>query len=350
MKGMRPIRRSVSLTLLALVGTGVLVDPASAAPRIVFSRDSGGDAELVSVRASGGDAQLLTSNKNDDLSPAVSPDGRWVAFTRYFGFTGGRALYVMRSDGSGIRQVTEPDQLHADLDPTWSPDGKKLAFTRVTRQNPDATSSSDPRQIFRVNIDGSNLMALTPDAQQRGEPAWAPDGEWIFYQDGLFSGFDILRMKPDGTKKKRLTDSTRRKWFSQPAWHPDGDRLVFVKRIIDGEFSSRTRLCVMHEDGGKRGCVARAGQQPSWSSDGSKVIFKRGGGRIVKKKIGGDSSVVVRQMGAVNNPVWLDRRGEVHRRLGRVQPRRQGPRLVGRRHERSGGLRCSCPRANLMRQ
>ena len=73
--------------------------------------------------------------------PVYSPDGQWLAFTSNRG--GNWDLYVMRPDGTGLRQVTS----HAGKDDhaAWSPDSRELAFVSTRDGGYD---------IYRVRLTG----------------------------------------------------------------------------------------------------------------------------------------------------------------------------------------------------
>jgi TolB protein len=272
---------------------------------LAFSLVRERNQEIVSIRPDGTKMKVLTDHPHMDASPAWSPDGRRIAFSRWFDRNEGAAIFVMAADGSGLRQVTGRSPLHYDLHPTWSPDGEKLAFSRVTRRGPTRSSSDDPKQIFRINLDGSQEKALTGRKNRRDTPAWAPDGEWILYGS---DDFNIYRMKPDGSRKKRLATATNRIWYSSPDWSPDGDRFAFAKSIIKSEYSGETKICIMHEDGGTHRCVVKSGYSPRWSPDGRKIAFLRGRGTIVKKPVaGGTSSVVFQKQGTVRDLSWQPR-------------------------------------------
>jgi dipeptidyl aminopeptidase/acylaminoacyl peptidase len=95
------------------------------------------DTEVYEFPVAGGEARALTSRKGPDNSPAVSPDGRHIAYLgydeRYQGYQVTR-LYVMDRDGGGSRVLT------ADLDrdaesPRWSADGGGIIFSYVDHGN-----------------------------------------------------------------------------------------------------------------------------------------------------------------------------------------------------------------------
>ena len=88
------------------------------------------NSEIHALSIPGGVLTTLTQRNGPDRSPAVSPDGRQIAYLgfddRYQGYQVTR-LYVMNRDGSGSRVVTAA--LDRDVeDPIWSPDGSGLFF------------------------------------------------------------------------------------------------------------------------------------------------------------------------------------------------------------------------------
>ena len=76
------------------------------------------------MNADGSNERRLTNNTLMDIRPAVSPNGKQIAFvsTR----TGNYDIFVMNIDGSGLRQVTGSEE--RDDYPTWHPNGRQLAF------------------------------------------------------------------------------------------------------------------------------------------------------------------------------------------------------------------------------
>ena len=88
------------------------------------------DSEIYEVAVAGGPVRALTARHGPDHSPAVSPDGKLIAYTgyddRYQGYQVTR-LYLMNRDGSGSRLVS--GKLDRDVgNPVWSRDGKGLYF------------------------------------------------------------------------------------------------------------------------------------------------------------------------------------------------------------------------------
>jgi TolB protein len=103
----------------------------------------------------------VLSDHDTDTAPAVSPDGKQIAFMSRR--DGNWNIYVVNSDGTGLRQLTD-DPANDGL-PTWSPDGKVIAFVS-DRGGPWAVwavlpGGSGKRQLF--------TMEGTPDGFVAGE-------------------------------------------------------------------------------------------------------------------------------------------------------------------------------------
>jgi len=104
----------------------------------------------------------------EDYSPAVSPDGPWLALARdYFDtrWTPGRQLWIMEWKDSSFQQLTQsPDYGVSSIH--WSSDGARLVFMRFHETNP-----SDPPEIWIMNADGSNAHSLVTGGFL---PQWLP--------------------------------------------------------------------------------------------------------------------------------------------------------------------------------
>jgi acylaminoacyl-peptidase len=95
------------------------------------------DTEIYELSLADGALRALTDRRGPDFAPAVSPDGRSIAYLgfdeRYQGYQV-RRLYVMNRDGSGSRSLGADFDRDAS-DPDWSGDGKGLFFSTADRGN-----------------------------------------------------------------------------------------------------------------------------------------------------------------------------------------------------------------------
>ena len=105
----------------------------------------------------------------EDASPTYSPDGLWIAFTRKYlegyRWTPGRQLWLMRSDGTQARQITQDSQFnHFSI--SWSPDSTRIAFVRA-----DQDDLASPPAIWLFDLVSDELRFLQSGGYH---PQWLP--------------------------------------------------------------------------------------------------------------------------------------------------------------------------------
>ncbi len=233
--------------------------------QIAFSSDrDGGAAEIYLMRADGKKQTRLTTNTEQDYSPAWSPDRRRIAFVSRAedgGFDGN--IFVMNADGTGLMQLTT-DPLHEEH-PDWSPDGSKIAFSR-------------DGQIIVMNADGSNQTPVPHELNDSdSDPDWSPDGtRFVFTRDrGRTQTESIWVMNVDGSGAVQLTESNFHDGGA--SWSPDGSKIAFISDRPAGRY----QIWVMNADGSGQTAVPVAvlpNSAPTWSLDGSKLAFSAFGG------------------------------------------------------------------------
>lgn len=118
----------------------------------------------------------LPGDQRDEMEPSISPDGTAVAF---IGNVGGQALLeVARLDGSMRHTVADSAEFAS---PAWTPDGKSLVFTRDVPGGPSGPQYHS--RIWKVGVDGTGLTQLTfadyPEVDVN--PALSRDGTTILF-------------------------------------------------------------------------------------------------------------------------------------------------------------------------
>ena len=87
-------------------------------------------------------------------------------------------LYVLEMASKKVTQVTSGD--YDDLEPAWSPDGRFLAFTSNRTKDADANYNTDIWVVAADNPDkGASLVHVTTNPGADHSPTWSPDGKWI---------------------------------------------------------------------------------------------------------------------------------------------------------------------------
>lgn len=110
-----------------------------------------------------------------DLTPALSPNGQWVAFSRKDQQTKAFNLWKIKTTGGGAVQLTNTLSV-ADFYPRWSPDGKWITFDREFASIPGL---APPHAIYKVKDNGDSLQAVyLPDTSTTiaATPAYSADG------------------------------------------------------------------------------------------------------------------------------------------------------------------------------
>ncbi|GAB4457180.1 MAG: hypothetical protein Kow0031_38150 [Anaerolineae bacterium] len=134
----------------------------------VQATETGFAVHLLKASPEGGDLVNLsgTGEPVEDSSPAWSPDGEWVAFTRKVaGAAMGKQVWLMRPDGSQARYLTNDTNLHHGL-PRWSPDGQWLVFQRFPLKEIDGANS-----LWLLNVESGETRPLVENGNR---PTWLP--------------------------------------------------------------------------------------------------------------------------------------------------------------------------------
>ncbi len=298
---------------------------ARAADRVLISRLGPTKAALFISQADGSGERPLLATTSLDYDPAWSPKGGWIAFTSER--NGSADLYRIHADGTGLQRLT--DNPAYDDQAAFSPDEKQIVFV--------SSRADGYANLWLLDLASGKQRALTTGQGGDFRPAWSPDGQWIAFSSDRDSDLPnakgrwerlhiagIFLIRPDGSGLKRLTPRDEN-FCGSPKWSADSKSLIaycmkgqdtWENRVGNDPSESELRQIdiatgatkalaagpglkeapspltggagYLRRDGadqgiwyagGKRGPKGADVRVPSWSPDGSRVVYSRFSGR-----------------------------------------------------------------------
>ena len=229
MTGLQPRTAGILLStaLVVCLSTARADGSATSEPAglLLYSAELSGKAQLFTVRPDGTGRRQLTRGPTEALNAEWSPGGRSIVFERFVQAEERAAVMLMSADGSGIRELTPAGY---QGDPSFTPEGSSIVFTRDPIPGDNG--------IWLLRTDGSGLRRLTrnPFSCCDEGAAVSPDGKTVTFARGrrLNGQRALFAVGIDGGGLKRLTP-----WQLGPprhAWSPDGQRIVITLEREDG--------------------------------------------------------------------------------------------------------------------
>ena len=207
--------------------------------QLAFVSSRSGQADIWVLDLSTKKLRNLTNHLGGDFRPAWSPNGEWIAFSSdrdsrkpLFGFAvlHSTEIFVIRSDGSGLRKVTNHDAFAGS--PTWSADGKRLVFYVANMTEVEHIRSPlrvrGVTQLVEVHLVTGGEQTLTTGAGEKWSPHWLPgagakEGRIAYVSGGPNGGVEFVSGPPGARGEAR-----------SPGWSPDGRRMVFHRDVGSG--------------------------------------------------------------------------------------------------------------------
>jgi len=308
----------VSLFAFALASSS---SPCLAAERILMDRLGPTQATLFISNADGSGERSLAQSDSLDYNPSWSPQGDWITFTSER--AGSADLFRIHPDGSALEQLTDDPAF--DDQGAFSPDGKRIVFV--------STRAAGRANLWILDIASRKATALTSGDGGDFRPSWSPDGKWIAFSSDRGSDLppaqgrwerlqlaDVYLIHPDGTGLKRI--SKHGGFCGSPKWTRDSHAVIaycmtaeetytYRSAIRDGDdqlleidIENKTTTIVPAGPGvkmmptilrrgeiaylrrdktakgvfygmGTRGPEGADLRTPSWSPDGSQVVYSR---------------------------------------------------------------------------
>ena len=183
-------------------------------------------------------------------------------------------IWLMKPDGSDAHQVGPADA----TGPAWSPDATQILYTAAAPQNDSYISD----QLYVMNANGSNRRPLMPSAGGEfhgiwsdGDFHWSPDGKQVVFSYGQYMSADVGIASADGSDEHLVPNTGG---GGEASFSPDGGYIVFDGNggyAVTHSDPAKSGLYVIKPDGtGLRELTFGGGvEDPSWSPDGTRIIY-----------------------------------------------------------------------------
>ncbi len=212
----------------------------------------------------------LTALPGVERYPALSPDGRFIAFSWDGDGLKNEDIYVKQTIESDTVRITSHPS--TDRQPVWSPDGHQIAFLR---------DSDPPGGLAHLMIIPALGGIEREVARVDGGLDWSPDGKYLAVTglasiDGKKSRMGIHLISVDGQEQRRITEPEKDgfPFDSGPRFSPDGRSLAFLRWRSDAD----SDIFIVDLAGGgvtqvtsDRKAISSTSLQ--WTPDGETLLF-----------------------------------------------------------------------------
>lgn len=264
--------------------------------------------------------------------PSWSRNGRSIIFDQR------RQLMAINAYGSELRRIALPTKygyLHCSV----SPDGNRVVYrdvnsvkTKRARSRKIRDNIEERFHIHTLDLREFSKKQITNDLFDNENPSWSPDGKTIVFSRGYVARgysstflppykrsdesipFNIWTINLDETGERRITNS--KDFEYNPSWSPCGKKIALDNLydifVIDVDGEGRKRLTFDETEDS----YDRINNQPSFSTDGSKIIFSKNRLRLgsdlwVMNSDGSNQTRLTNDDNIYGSPVWSPRGDEI---------------------------------------
>lgn len=258
--------------------------------KIAFVGEDGSFKDAYIADFDGHNPKKVTDERSVTVSPRLSPDGRYLAYTSYR--SGRPHLYIKDLASGSTRKIAGHPGLN--ISPAWHPGGGKLAVSLSKDGTPD---------IYLVDVQGKVLERLTSGLGVKVSPTWSPDGNRIAFVSDQTGSPQIYVLDLTSGSLRRLT--YQGDYNTDPQWSPRGDLIAYVSR-----FGGLFQIYTIAPSGGTPTQLTSSGsnENPTWSPDGRLIQFVSN--RMGKKALfvmlanGTGQRILLKHRGPVSTPSW----------------------------------------------
>jgi TolB protein len=198
-----------------------------------------------------GQRELVGDFPNMTFAPRFSPDGQRVVMS--LGTPdGSSSIYEMDLRTRQSRRLTQSNGI--DTGPSYSPDGRQVVFE---------SDREGSQQLYVMNSDGSGVRRISVGGDGRySTPVWSPRGDYIAFTKQTSGRFLIGVMRPDGTGERVLTEGYHNEG---PTWAPNGRVLMFFRESQGATGGPRIHSVDLTGYNERQVATPSFGSDPAWS-------------------------------------------------------------------------------------
>jgi Tol biopolymer transport system component len=239
--------------------------------QIAFVRHTGADITILTIPALGGTERKLYSGTSAFFSLyefgnalSWSPDGKYLAFSGQPGPRQANGIFLLSIETLEARQLTTPPEgFLGDSTPALSPDGKLLAFVRG--------ASSRDVELYVMPASGGEPKRLTFDNRSVRSLAWTGDSQWMVFAS-WFRGLRLWKLAASGGTPQPL--DIGQDFASTVAVSRTGDRLAYSQEFRDTNIWHLDLQDAKPKAApNKLIASTRADFSPQYSPDGKRIAF-----------------------------------------------------------------------------
>jgi Tol biopolymer transport system component len=256
---------------------------------VIGDKNGSGGAECLFVlNVQDGSRRLLTSppmTAIGDGSPAVSPDGKTVAFVRRATSYGLGDLFLVPLEGGQPRRMTSDN---ADMNgAAWTTDGREIIFS---------SNRGGSHRLWQVDVATAHITPFAASGLNSLRPATDPTGNRLIYTEWT-TNTNIWRVDLSGppSRRKGLPWIASTLHQDSPQYSPDGRHVAFIS-----DRSGFWELWMADSDGeNMRQLTHFGGPQagsPQWSPDSQEIAFDLRGDGVSKIFLVDISTDTIRQI------------------------------------------------------
>lgn len=201
---------------------------------IALSMDVNGNLDIGVVSADGGTVRRITRHAQVDVEPAWSADGKSLFFVS----ARSRGFRIFRQSLAD----TIAEEITTGIQPAVSPDGRWLAYVDAVR----GRQGSGGLRVRALDGGAEPRLVRYEETEYRMKPAWTADGAAILYVSDERGSNDVVSIPLTGGEPVRITADTMHEFSPSPS--PDGMRFAFV--------SNRTGPTTLYTSGIAGGPIA----------------------------------------------------------------------------------------------